>query len=95
MVPSVTLADTGGGQTENVAVQPFIALQKNDALLARRTVAQKPPLRFFSKPGTTGALTKKIPVILPAPVAPDSVASPSAMSREQAQLILSIFDEAR
>lgn len=98
---TAVLADTGYGQEKKEAAMQFIALQKNDASLARRTVAQKPPLRFFSKRGAPAPMKNKMAGVSPSVVhdsfLPNAAASSRGekMTRQQAQLILSIFEEAR
>lgn len=69
----------------------FIPLAKNDSALARKSIAAHPPIRFFSGQPSASAAA---PALRPATASPRGNAG-EPMSREQAQLLLSIFDETR
>lgn len=100
MLLIVPAADSGAAYANTAApvekampaANQFIPLQQSANAPARRTVAQKPPLRFFSAPGREPVrrTASSEPPALPMRSAS---AGAGALTQEQAKLLLSLFEE--
>lgn len=91
-LPELALANEQSAVSEAGGMK-FIALQKNYTSAARKSVAQKPPLRFFTS-NTPKALQKKKPSTDDT-AGIDAAPSQGSMTNKQAKLMLSIFEEGR